>query len=150
MQQDIDICIIPFTAGIAQRDMLFDLYCLLLRPYIETIFGWDDIVQRTRFEVEYPDSSIKLIQVDTIIAGFISTRFSQNSLHVSLLLLLPEFQCSGIGSFSMHYIQAEARVNQLPVTLSCFSKNHRALSFYKQLGYQIVESDDHFVNLLLC
>jgi ribosomal protein S18 acetylase RimI-like enzyme len=147
MLQNRDIQLIPFELGEIQRETLFALYRLLLHPYIETAFGWNEMDQQNRFESEHPNSAIKLIKINTVFTGFAATRLDKSSFHVTLLLLEPEFQSRGIGEQSMLQIQAEARAIQLPVTLSCFTSNHRALAFYQRIGYRITSSDENFVDL---
>jgi ribosomal protein S18 acetylase RimI-like enzyme len=148
MQQDIDLQLVPFERGVIQRETLFGLYRLLLYPYIEATFGWDESDQQARFSAEHPNSAIKLIQIDTVFAGFLATRIDQRSLHITLLLLKPDFQSRGIGEQCILQVQAEADTIQLPITLSCFASNHRALAFYQRLGYRIINSDEHFIDLI--
>lgn len=145
--KNIDIQLIPFVPGTIQRDTLFDLYRLLLHSHIEKTFGWNEADQRARVTTEHPNSLIKLIKIGTVFTGFAATRLDQSSLHITLLLLKPEFQGQGIGKQSMQQLQAEANALQLPVTLSCFTNNHRALAFYQHLGYRISSSDEYFVDL---
>ncbi len=147
MPQNIDVQFMPFVSGAIQRETLFELYRLLLHPHIEKTFGWNEADQQARFEAEHPNSVIKLIQIDTVFTGFTATRLDKNSLHITLLLLKPEFQGRGIGEKSMIQIQSAAEVLQLPVTLSCFTNNHRALAFYQRLGYRVIASDKNFVDL---
>lgn len=45
-----------------------------------------------------------------------------------------------------HLAKHELRDN---VTLSSFMRNEKAVKFYKQLGYEIKEADEHFYSLAL-
>jgi ribosomal protein S18 acetylase RimI-like enzyme len=147
MPQHFDLQLVPGATDTVQRQTLFALYKLLLHPYIEATFGWRESEQQARFETEHPNSAIELIQINTVLAGFVATRLDPNSLHITLLLLKPKFHSQGIGEQVLLRIQSKAKALQLPVTLSCFTRNHRALAFYQRLGYHIINHDENFVDL---
>jgi ribosomal protein S18 acetylase RimI-like enzyme len=138
------ITLLPFSEGIIDRSNLYALYCLLLREYIETVFGWNEEFQRQRFEREYPSHKTFLILHGAMIAGFVVLKCESEEIHLSLLLLHPEFQSFGIGTHVMELILAQAKSLDVPVTLSCFRKNDQAMKFYARLGFLITYEDAHF------
>jgi ribosomal protein S18 acetylase RimI-like enzyme len=138
------ITLLPFSEGFIDRSNLYALYCLLLREYIEPVFGWDEEFQRQRFEREYPSHKTFLVPCGMMIAGFVVLKCESEEIHLSLLLLRPEFQSLGIGARVMELVLAQAKFLSVPVTLSCFRENDQALKFYARHGFRITYEDAHF------
>jgi ribosomal protein S18 acetylase RimI-like enzyme len=130
------------------RSGLFSLYEAALRPYIEATLGWDQSYQLQRFERSYPPGEIQLIMVDRVFAGYVAIRETRSALHVSLLLLLPEFRRRGIGQRVMKHVHMAAAASHRKVTLSSFKRNTGALRFYARRGYAIRDGDDVFADLV--
>ena len=146
-----DIRLVPFSAPgpdpWPEHDALFSLYELTLRPHIEAAFGWDEGFQRQRWAA-YADQDRRQILIEGLAAGLLVLRQDPDALHVSLLLLDPAWQGRGLGRRVMERFQTEAETSGLPVTLSCFRGNTRALAFYQGLGYQISGEDEVFYDLI--
>lgn len=143
------VTLLPFNEGSIDRNDLYELYYLLLREYIEPIFGWDEMFQQQRFEKEYPSHETFLVVYRAMIAGFIVLKYGSEELHLSLLLLHPKFQSLGIGTCIMELVLAQAKSLKVSVTLSCFRQNYQALKFYDCLGFQRTDEDAHFVFLAI-
>jgi ribosomal protein S18 acetylase RimI-like enzyme len=138
------ITLIPFDDGIIAWSTLYKLYCLLLRKYIEPVFGWDEEFQRRRFNREYPSSKTFLITYGAMIAGFVVLKYESEEIHLSLLLLRREFQSLGIGAHVIKLVLEEAKFLGVPITLSCFRQNKQALKFYDRLGFHTMHEDTDF------
>jgi GNAT superfamily N-acetyltransferase len=136
----------PSEASI-DRSTLFELYKTSLHDYIEATFGWDDDYQIRRFDTEYGEGVLSLIWQGAEAAGVLALRSEAESLHVSLLLLWPAYRSEGIGREVMQMVMEQAAHSGMPVTLSCFQRNHGALRFYRMLNFTVVSVDEHFVNL---
>ncbi len=63
------IQLVPLLDGALSREYPFQLYCSLLRDYVELAFGWDLEFQKQRFIREYPTDKIQVIDVDLSPAG---------------------------------------------------------------------------------
>ncbi|WP_321845552.1 GNAT family N-acetyltransferase [Paraburkholderia bannensis] len=128
------------------KHALFSLYELSLRQYIESTFGWDEDFQRERFNASYLDRDFISIYVGSLAVGYVSLKDEVEHVHLSLLLLQPEFRGRGIGQRVMHMLIARVSASGRPLTLSCFLCNQGAIRFYKKLGLSAVSEDEHFVN----
>ena len=135
------------SSGRFEREQQFDLYCLLLRQFIEPVFGWDEAFQRQRFENEYPEELVQVILVGQNCAGIVVVLKQVESHHVALLLLHPHFQRRGVGREVMFHILANAKSRRKRVTLSCFAKNQPAVQFYKSIGFSITSKEPNFIVL---
>ncbi|WP_052391852.1 GNAT family N-acetyltransferase [Paraburkholderia bannensis] len=103
------------------KHALFSLYELSLRQYIESTFGWDEDFQRERFNASYLD--FISINVGSLATGYLSLKDEAERVHLSLLLLQPEYRGRGIGQRVMHMLMARFSDSGRPLTLSCFLCN---------------------------
>jgi ribosomal protein S18 acetylase RimI-like enzyme len=134
-------------SGEVDRQSIFALYKLSLHGYVSQTFGWDESFQKERFDVSYPD----LISVDleSSTVGYVALRTSVEEIHLSLLILQPEYRNRGIGRKVMETLMARAVESNLPLTLSCFLCNEGAMRFYRELGFLLVRKDEHFADYRL-
>ena len=147
MRTPLSIVLTPASSSGVTQDTLFSLYCLVLREFIEPVYGWDQSFQRRRFDAEYPSESAEIVQAGSVVAGYVLVAERPESHHVALLLLRPEFQRLGIGREVMCKVLAHAKSCGKAVTLSCFKANIAALRFYQQLGFVVHEEEPHFALL---
>jgi ribosomal protein S18 acetylase RimI-like enzyme len=138
------ITLLPFSESIVDRSNLYALYCLSLREYIEPVFGWNEEFQRQRFEREYPSHQTFLVVHRSMIAGFIVLKHENTEIHLSLIILYPNYQSLGIGARVIELVLAQAKSLHVPLTLSCFRRNDQALKFYNRNGFHTAYEDDHF------
>ena len=127
-------------------DAVFSLVKRELYSYIDAVFGWDDTFQRRRLETEYQADWFYWVYTGNERAGMVCFKPYNNAYHIHFLVLEPERQCRGIGRLVMEYLHKLAYQEQREcITLSSFVQNSRAISFYKNLGYQVTDSEDDFV-----
>ncbi len=120
----------------------------LLEP-VTKVFGWDDAFQRGRLVNRHRPEWFHWVVIDEVEQALLAYRFAPSSLHVHLLVVLPQYQRQGIGRRIMEEIHRLARAQEVAVTLSCFKCSHGAYHFYRALGYEIVGEDDAFYDMRL-
>jgi len=129
-------------------DAVFSLVKQELYSYIDAVFGWDDTFQRRRLETEYQPDWFYWIHIANERAGMVCFKPYNNAYHVHFLIVEPKKQGRGTGCLVMEYLHKLAYQEQREsITLSSFVHNSRAISFYKNLGYQITDSEDDFVSM---
>lgn len=133
------------SSSAVDRQALFALYELSLHEHVEQTFGWDENFQRERFNTSYCDADFISISVGSLAVGYVSLKDEVERVHLSLLLLQPEYRGRGIGRRIMHMLMARVSESARPLTLSCFLCNHGAIRFYQKLGFSVVSKDEHFV-----
>lgn len=138
--------ILPFEESAIDYGSLFSQYEAAMRGYIETAFGWDCSFQRQRFAESYDKSDIKIIFVGEEMAGFAVIKNRQSPIHLSLLILKPNFQRQGIGRSVVAEIISTVVQDKSCLTLSCFRSNHGAIAFYESMGFVAVSTEDYFIN----
>jgi ribosomal protein S18 acetylase RimI-like enzyme len=77
--------------------------------------------------------------------GYIALKNEIEEVHLSLLLLQPEYRSRGIGRRVMQTLLSRASESDRPLTHSCFLCNQGAMRFYQKLGFSVVTKDEHFV-----
>ncbi|WP_375753656.1 GNAT family N-acetyltransferase [Vibrio sp. HN007] len=121
-----------------------------LKPYIDAVFGWDDNFQRKRLLTEYEPHWFYWIFSGRQKVGMLCFKEYENSYHVHLLIVFPEFQRQGLGTHIMNYVHHLAKSeSRSTVTLSSFICNEKAVRFYQNLGYSIKQSEEYFYSLEL-
>lgn len=136
----------PAGEGVVDRRAIFALYKLSLQEYVAQSFGWDENFQQTRFNASYLDPEFILIELGSVVAGYVSLTAKVQEMHLSLLLLHPEYRNRGIGREVMQTLMSRASESGLPLTLSCFLCNKGAMRFYEKLGFRLVTKDEHFAD----
>jgi ribosomal protein S18 acetylase RimI-like enzyme len=87
-----------------------------------------------------------VIQISGMDIGILAVVRQPDCLKVNQVYVLPEYQSKGIGTACMINITKEASITNLPVRLQVLKINHRALAFYRRLGFKSYgESDTHFL-----
>jgi len=144
----MNIRLIPIND--TEMDEVFSLVKRELYSYIDAVSGWDDAFQRRRLETEYQPDWFYWISIANERAGLVCFKPYNNAYHVHFLIVESEQQSKGTGRLVMEYLHKLAYQEQRDsITLSSFVPNSRAISFYKNLGYQITDSEDDFVSMTL-
>ena len=119
--------------------------------HVDNVFGWDDEFQHNRLLNDYQPSWFHWVYRGKEKIGLVCFKPYDNAYHIHLLIISPQYQGHSLGKQVMcliHKRATEERREQ--VTLSSFRSNTRAISFYRSLGYRVVdEGDDDFVGLAL-
>ncbi|QWZ78510.1 N-acetyltransferase [Aeromonas sp. FDAARGOS 1419] len=117
-------------------------------PYVESLFGWDDLFQRDRLTSSYRPQWFSWILHGGERIGLLCSKPYEDAQHVHLLIIFPQYQGRQLGAAVMERLHQEAeREGKCRVTLSSFTENHGAIRFYERLGYNVVEEDQAFVSM---
>jgi ribosomal protein S18 acetylase RimI-like enzyme len=113
--------------------------------HVDAVFGWDDDFQRKRLIDEYDPTWFYWINKNDHRIGMLCYKPYDNSYHVHLLIVLPDFQNQGLGQMTMDYVHKLAQAEQRKsITLSSFIRNEKAVKFYKKIGYDITSVENDF------
>ncbi|GGN37776.1 MULTISPECIES: GNAT family N-acetyltransferase [Marinomonas] len=127
-----------------EYELRFSIVKEAIYEHVDAVFGWDDDFQRKRLIDEYDPTWFYWIYNNDHRIGMLCYKPYDNSYHVHLLIVFPDFQNQGLGYMTMDYVHQLAQAEQRKsITLSSFIRNEKAVKFYKKLGYDItnVESD---------
>ena len=121
-----------------------------LFPYVDDVYGWDDGFQKRRLQNDYELSWYHWLYDQDDRIGLVCFKYKAVCLHLHLLIIFPDHQGKGLGRSVMGYLQHTAIEKAChSVSLSSFVLNQGALRFYKGLGYQVREQEEHFYMMVL-
>ncbi|WP_367871551.1 N-acetyltransferase family protein [Luteolibacter sp. Populi] len=131
----------------ADHEIVFDLYEALFRHHVEQIWGWNQEWQIANFAEEWRRARTSVILVEGAIAGYLQVQLEEDHSYLLSLGILPASQGVGIGYRIMEDLMDETALRGLPLRLSVFRTNPRALRFYEALGFQVTEATPEFHRL---
>ena len=128
-------------------EIVFDLYEALFREHIEQIWGWNQAWQIANFAEEWRSARTCVILVEGRIAGYLQVQLEADHSYLLSLGIGPANQGGGIGRRIMEDLMGETTLRGVPLRLSVFRTNPRALKFYEMLGFQVTEATAEFHRL---
>jgi GNAT superfamily N-acetyltransferase len=122
-------------------EFVFRLNEANMRPYIERLRGWQEADERCKMKLLFRPHLDRIVLVDGVEAGVLSTVHRGNYIGIRHLEILPSLQRRGIGSALIHAVLEEARGVNVPVVLTVL-KGNPAKELYERLGFSIREEVD--------
>jgi hypothetical protein len=86
----------PRQAGEDDFDLTLEIKSDSLRPYIEEVWGWDDIMQFEYHKKAFNPVILKIIVVDGMDVGFIEVSEKDNTFFIGNILIKSGFQGKGL------------------------------------------------------
>ena len=119
-----------------------------LYAHVDAVFGWDDDFQRNRLRSDYQADWYYWIYSESNPVGLVCFKPYNNSLHLHLLIILPEHQNKKLGKATMLFLHDLAKSEgRQSITLYSFRKNEQAIKFYLKLGYKVTKTEENFLSL---
>jgi ribosomal protein S18 acetylase RimI-like enzyme len=122
------------AAGESDSLFLYELKKLVLRPYVEKIWGWDEAVQLQYHAENYHPQQTSIILVNGQNAGTIEIQENAEQLFICSLYLLPQYQGNGIGTSLVRQYMQQAQQQKKRLSLEVLQSNTRARKLYETLG----------------
>ena len=108
------------------------------RELVERRFGtWAEALQEDFFTASWTAAEYTLVLCDGIPCGYVCIESQEAEVHVREIVVRPEFQGRGIGSFVLQQAMEQARQRGVPVSLRTAHVN-RAAVLYRRLGFREV------------
>jgi GNAT superfamily N-acetyltransferase len=128
----------------ADSDFARDVHHQAYRDVVERQFGaWIEVEQDRFFAGDWDPSKFEIVLCDSQPCGYTCVEDRGHAMHVRELVLLPEFQGRGIGTFFLRDTIERARRLGVPVQLGALHQN-RALDLYRRLGFRdIGQTETH-------
>lgn len=121
----------------------YELKKLVLRHYIEAIWGWDEEFQLAFHRDNYRPEDTFIIRVEDQAAGTVEVREDKEKIFICSLYIHPDYQGKSIGSSIVKDYLASADLQRKRTDLEVLRLNTRALELYKRLGFvEIIEKGD--------
>ena len=129
------------------RDWIYACKAASVRPYVESIWGWDEAFQRRDFDGDFGSiGQFRVIEAAGQPIGFLQVLEEEDCVEVAELHLAPDRRGQGIGSSILRRLLADCGNRGRTLRLGCFKENHRAKALYQRLGFrQTAETETHYV-----
>jgi ribosomal protein S18 acetylase RimI-like enzyme len=111
----------------------------IIRKLVKNFWGEEE---QLTFDREFAVAELPgyVAKVDNSIIGFVSIAETGDAVTVVALGILPQYQCSGVGSRLVEKVEGEAkRLRKRRVLVSTSNDDLPALAFYQSRGFQIYE-----------
>lgn len=120
----------------ADFEYCFGLHRGALGEYVEAIWGWDELDQRTRFQDAFDPAGTQVITVNGHDAGALNVAEADGAVVLGRIELDPAYQGRGIGGHIVGALVSEAASRGEDVVLEVLDVNTRAQAFYARLGFR--------------
>lgn len=128
------------------KEFIYNLKKLVLKDYIDEIWGWDEEYQRKDFEMYYNPVNNKIITCNNSDIGILETSEDNDEIHIIEIAILPEYQGNSIGTNVLKQIIDNSKATDKRVKIGCFKINREAKKLYIKLGFkQIEETLTHYI-----
>ena len=121
-------------------EWLYQLFKETNSGFIETSWGWDELLQRESFFSSLPGSGFTILEKDGEPVGGFNLVKKKDHLWLELLIIKPQWQGKGFGTVLLDEAKSTAKKIGLPIKLSVL-KNNPAADFYLEREFT-VDSDD--------
>ena len=106
---------------------IYHLKAQSVRPYVEKIWGWDEVYQQQDFARDFQAiERFQVIEVGGNFAGFLQASFLDPYYEIQELHLLPAYRGKGIGSQILRQLQEACTAQGQTIRIGCFRENQRA------------------------
>jgi SAM-dependent methyltransferase len=123
-------------AAEADQEFLRRVHHVCHRPWVESIWGWDEADQDRRFEAAFTTEGRSIVEQRGQAIGTVRTTRGEGALFVADIAILPEHQGRGIGARLLRDVLAEADGARLPVRLQVLRTNP-ARRLYERHGFTV-------------
>ena len=116
-------------------DLTFKIKQNALQEYLEMLWGWNEKAQKNFHKKEYKKEHFQVIELQNEPVGYLEIEPFQDHIFLANLMILQKFQGKGLGKIIMQ----DLIKNNPKIILEVLKVNQRALKFYQELDFEIVE-----------
>lgn len=109
---------------------------------------WDEDRHQRHFAESWHQGQIELVEIDGHPIGMIQLIESANHIEVSEIQIVPEHQCTGVGTQLLADVIDRARQRNKDVVLSTGLMNTRAARFFARLGFEETGRTDTHIHFM--
>ena len=110
--------------------------------------GWEDSIHGVRFAEKVASLPFRIVELHGEPVATVCSSICPDHVRVNELVVLPQFQNRGLGSFLLLHEIERARIVGLPIRLHTFRLN-RALRFYERHGCVVTARREDEIDLEL-
>ena len=134
--------------GEADFEFRYAVYEVAIKPYIDTLFGWEASQHREYLRANLAGSGNHFaLVVDGERVGIVQIEEGEDRISLHQLEIMPAFQGRGIGTELVQSLIERAEESGKFVQLSVFNLNTRARQLYERLGFVVVSETERDVQM---
>ena len=99
---------------------------------------WDEKAQDDFFADDWCAATHQIVIYEDVLCGYICVEYRDEDIHIRELVIDPEFQSKGVGTFLLREVINDAEAHQVPVRLGTQRVN-RAVNLYRKIGFREFE-----------
>ena len=121
-------------------DFLWALNREVYKAHVDAIWGWNETEQKQSFTEAFlqSDTDRRVIEIAGWAVGELELEHRADVLFVANVKIKPEMQSRGIGREIFGHLKSVATMRNATIELLVFRTNFRAMSFYRQQGFEEV------------
>ena len=121
------------------RDWIYACKAASVRPYVESIWGWDEAFQRRDFDGDFGSiGQFRVIEAAGQPIGFLQVLEVEDCVEVAELHLAPDRRGQGCGERLLRALAAELSQAGVACVRSCVSKKNRpSLALHQKVGFTV-------------
>jgi ribosomal protein S18 acetylase RimI-like enzyme len=124
---------------------LYQIYATVMKEHVSRIWGWDEAWQTGDFDKHFLPDQITVVMVENQIVGYIHVDSRDETPHVRMMCILPEYQGKGLGSTLLRSFIQRVSAEGKNVKLGVFKINSAARRLYERLGFETCgETTTHY------
>ncbi|WP_196159378.1 GNAT family N-acetyltransferase [Reinekea sp. G2M2-21] len=124
---------------------IWNMFVPAMKPHIEKIWGWEENWQTNEFNSRFFELNTSFIVLNENKLGYVQYSLNDADTYLNMVIMSPNYQGQSLGNNVLSKIQGLQEGK--PLRLRCFHVNERALKFYKENGFSVIESEENCVLL---
>ncbi len=130
----MEVSLRPATS--ADTDFARQMHHAAYRAVVERQFrSWQEDAQDAFFARDWAAATFNIVVCDGIPCGYACIEERAHAVHVRELVIAPQFQGHGVGTWVLRNAMDRARARGVPVRLGTLHAN-RAAALYRRLGFR--------------
>lgn len=126
----------------------YNIYEVAIKPYIDQRVVWDDTQHREKIRSNLAGSGTHFaIGVNGVRIGVAQIEEADDLISLHQIEILPAYQGAGVGTAVVQSLIDESTKTSKDVQLSVFRANTAAQRLYDRLGFRIVSTSEHDVQM---
>lgn len=130
----------------ADEEWLFNLFRQTMQHYIDSAWGWEELLQREGFTTSLPARGFQVMEVDGTRVGSYHLTEKPDHLLLDMILVEPGLQRRGYGSLLMEQVKQTGAEANKPISLSVL-KTNPAVQFHLLCGFEQTEEDEYSLKM---
>ena len=133
-------------AKIEDLDLTYKIKENALSEYLEQLWGWNDEAQYEFHKKHFNPDNFQIIEVSNEPVGYLETTQKGDVLFLLNLMILKKNQGKRIGKIILEDLLKQ----HYQIELEVLKVNLRAIRFYENLGFKILEEIDDAFQMQIC